>query len=248
MPTPPAAPSPAASRPSAGGRAWRASDRRSGRRRCGSPPRPRNSPPGRRRVRLALRPPVRRTAGLAAEDHAIADAHLQPSATSITSPADSEAGHERQRRLELVLAGDHQQVGEIHAAECSFTRAPGRFLESRRASSSRQTTARYFRTSRHGKCPQFAADDGAITGFIPRSRSVTPVRARPVGVKPLRPARCAARRGALVDVALVGEFVAVDRRRFGHQHHARCAWTNPAFLVVAMQRLAQMLDRRSDRG
>src|SRR5450631_275294 len=64
---------------------------------------------------------------------------------------------------------------------------------------------------------------------------------RPIGVKPLHPAGAALQSRTLIDVALVGEFVAVDRGWLGHQHRARNAQAACALArrIVRLESLPQ---------
>ena len=58
-----------------------------------------------------------------------------------------------------------------------------------------------------------------------------------IGIEPFHQRGAALEPGALIDVALVGEFIAVDRGRLGHQHRARDPHAAGAFggCVVRLQ-------------
>ncbi len=58
-----------------------------------------------------------------------------------------------------------------------------------------------------------------------------------IGIEPFHQRRAALEPGALIDIALVGEFIAVDRGRLGHQHRACDPHATGAFgrLVMRLQ-------------
>ena len=91
-------------------------------------------------------------AGLAPQDHAVADLHLRAISCLDHFAGGFEARHEGRRRLCLVLAGDHQQVRKVHAAG----------MDSHARLAGLQHGRLEFLDAKDFRAAQFGADDGAV--------------------------------------------------------------------------------------